>query len=254
MKKLFILSLALLGLSLFSCEDEKNATLEIWLTDAPGDYQEVNIDLIGVEVHSSPTDQGGGWQALDAETGRYNLLDLTNGRETLLGKLSLPGGKISQIRLLLGENNTIKVHDHEHALGTPSAQQSGLKLQVHEVLLEGITYKMLLDFDAAKSIVEHGNDVFSLKPVIRVITAAQDGAVKGMVSGVSAPVAVSALADAEVVATAYSDGDGNFLLRGLAPGTYTLIFDPGANAAVTEKSGVTISLGTVTDVGTIEIR
>jgi hypothetical protein len=30
--------------------DEKNARVQIWLTDAPGDYQEVNIDIEGVEA------------------------------------------------------------------------------------------------------------------------------------------------------------------------------------------------------------
>ena len=44
----------------------------------------------------------------------------------------------------------------ERLLTTPSAQHSRLKLNVHAELKEGITYKMLLDFDAAPSIVKTG--------------------------------------------------------------------------------------------------
>ena len=73
MKKYFFFSLAVLTLAFSSCEDEKNARIEVWLTDAPGDYQEVNIDLQGVEVHSSETDNGQGWQALNVKPRVYDL-------------------------------------------------------------------------------------------------------------------------------------------------------------------------------------
>ena len=42
-------------------------------------------------------------------------------------------------------------------LTTPSAQHSGLKLNVHAELTEGITYKILLDFDAVRSVVKTGS-------------------------------------------------------------------------------------------------
>lgn len=140
MKKLTLLfSLVFLTMFFFSCEEEKNARIEVWLTDAPGDFQEVNIDLQGVEIHSNENDNGRGWQSLDVTPAYYDLLKLTNGQETLLGDLELPGGRLSQIRLILGENNTVKINDEVFALSTPSAQQTGLKVQIHEVLAEGIT-------------------------------------------------------------------------------------------------------------------
>ncbi len=40
---------------------------------------------------------------------------------------------------------------------TPSAQQSGLKLNVHEEFLQGVAYEYIIDFDAARSIVKTGN-------------------------------------------------------------------------------------------------
>jgi hypothetical protein len=54
----------------------------------------------------------------------------------------------------------------------PSAEQSGLKLQVNQTLQEGIMYHVLLDFDANKSIVKLGNGGYKLKPVIRTVETA----------------------------------------------------------------------------------
>lgn len=252
MKKYFLLSLALLSLTFFSCEDEKNARIEVWLTDAPGDYQEVNIDLQGVEVHSSETDNEKGWQSLQVTPQIYDLLKLTNGTQTLLGGLELPGGRLSQIRLKLGENNTIKVDDQVHALETPSAQQSGLKLQIHQVLAEGITYKIVLDFNAAKSIIETGNGGYILSPSITAETEAQDGAIKGKVDP-AAKVAITVMSGDEIVETAYSNENGEFLIGGLEAGTYRLVFDAEGDAPVVEKADVEVEFGVVTEVGTVSV-
>lgn len=237
---------------LFSCENEKNARIEVWLTDDPGDYQEVNIDLQGVEIHSSENDNERGWQRLSVTSKVYNLLELTNGAETLLATQELPGGRISQIRLKLGENNTIKVNDETFPLSTPSGQQSGLKLQIHKVLAEGITYKILLDFDAAKSVVKTGADQYLLKPVIRALTEAQDGAIKGIVNPAQM-TSIAVFAGEEEITTTTSNDSGEFLIRGLEPGTYTLVFDGPGDLPDIEKSGVEVKLGEVTDLGVVEV-
>src|SRR5262249_44086438 len=132
-----LILIAVLVTALISCDLDSNvdnSRLEVWLTDAPGDYEEVNIDIQGIEINSSESDNGNGWKSLHVESGVYNLLELTNGFDTLIGKLDLPPGKISQIRLILGNENSIKVNGQMHDLSAPSAQQSGLKLQVHETI------------------------------------------------------------------------------------------------------------------------
>jgi hypothetical protein len=252
MKKAGLL-LVLLSLFLSSCQDEKNARIEVWLTDDPGDFQEVNVDVQGVEIHSSENDHGQGWQALDVTPKIFNLLELANGNETFLGDLELPGGKISQIRLKLGNDNSVKVNDETFALNTPSAQQSGLKVQIHQVLAEGITYKIVLDFDAAKSIVQNGNGDFTLKPVIRALTEAQDGAIKGKVDP-AGQVSISVMAGEDVVTTTSSNDSGEFLVRGLEPATYRLLFDAAAPAPDVEKADIEVTLGVVTDIGTVPVE
>lgn len=256
MKKfILILFVSLSMLAFFGCDsdDSKNARLEVWLTDAPGDYEEVNVDIRGVEIHTSGGDQDSGWKPLSVEAGVYDLLTLTNGLDTLLGSLELPAGKVSQIRLVLGNSNTVKVAGEVYALQTPSAQQSGLKLQVNESLTEGLTYRILLDFDVARSVVQTGNGSYSLKPVIRTITEAQDGAIQGVVDPIESTPAIYAIVGSDTVATTFTDDAGEFLLRGLPADSYKVVFVPNSTYTPVTKEGVSVSLGNVTDLGTVEI-
>lgn len=256
MKKLFqIFSVLLIATACSNSDSNENAQLEIRLTDAPGDYEEVNIDIQSVEINASETDSDSGWKTIDVHRGVYNLLKLTNGLDTVLSHVELPAGHISQIRLILGENNSVKKNGVITPLKTPSAQQSGLKVNVNADLTPGITYTILLDFDAARSVVEKGNGGFNLKPVIRGVSEATSGAIKGViVPAASKPAIFAVNMSGDTVATTYSDTtSGKFLLRGVDPGTYTIRINPKPNYQPTVKTDVSVSLGVVTDVGVVNI-
>lgn len=255
MKRIISLGIAaMLMIIFFACDsDPKNAKIEVWLTDAPGDYKSVNVEITGVAVHATGGDQPSGWKFLDTRAGVYDLLKLTNGLDTLLGTLEVPAGKISQLRLVLGNNNSIRIDDKVFVLSTPSGQQSGLKLLVNQTLAEGITYKILLDFDVARSVLEHSNGKYSLKPVIRTITEAQNGAIKGIVAPAESTPAVYAIHGVDTLGTTYADAAGKFLIRGLPEGTYTVAISPNSNYYEVSETGVTVSLGNVTDIGEIQL-
>lgn len=243
--------IVLLGLAVIfnSCSSESTARVEVRLTDSPADYEEVNIDIQGVQVNSS--DGGSGWVSLDIEKGVYDILKLTNGIDTLLGSIELPAGKIEQIRLVLGTENSVVIDGKEFGLNTPSAQQSGLKLNLHADLTEGITYRILLDFDAARSIVKRGNGTYSLKPVIRAIEEASSGAIKGAVTPLDATPAIYAISGDDTLGTAFADEMGKFLLRGIPAGSYSVSLVPANPYIPVEKTNVVVNLGSVTDLGTI---
>lgn len=237
---------------LSACNDEEKSKLVIRLTDSPGDYQKVNIDIQEIEVHGE-----NGWTSLpNVNKGVYNLLDFTDGRETVLTSTEYPAGKISQIRLILGPENSVEVDEESHPLETPSAQQSGLKLQLNAELTPGITYAILLDFDAAKSIVTTGNGKFILKPHIRVISEAQDGAIEGKVIPGELNVAVFAISGQDTLGTSYAPpGTEDFFIGGLPAGAYTVSLDPGdlSGYQKVSKESVAVSLGEITTIGTVEL-
>lgn len=243
------------AVSFAACSDESStARLEVRLTDAPGDYEEVNIDIQGVEVHTNGGESGdGGWKSLTVETGVYDLLKLTNGLDTLLGSIELPAGRISQIRLILGNNNSIKIGDDIIQLTTPSAQQSGLKLNLQQELTAGITYRVLLDFDAARSIVKTGEGSYILKPVIRSIAEATTGAIAGTIDDPAASPAVYAIQGLDTLGTSFANETGHFMIKGLSAGTYTVSFTPAEGYAIDPVNDVVVTIGNVTQLGTLEV-
>jgi hypothetical protein len=163
----------LLGIILSCSKEEGNqapegkAPFKVYLTDNPDDYDSVNVDIQSVMIHNSTdTSATTGWFELTTNSGIYNLLDYTNGNDTLLTLDTLDLQLVSQIRLILGENNTVVEDGVSYDLETPSAQSSGLKLQIHTELEPGTTYYVFLDFDAEQSVIKTGNGKYKLKPVI----------------------------------------------------------------------------------------
>lgn len=254
-KNLFLALAAFAALSMTSCnkDNEGTARLQVRLTDAPGDYQAVHVDIKGIEINGG--DGESGWVALkNVRPGVYDLLKLTGGLDTLLATEELPAGRISQIRLILGENNSVKTGDRVYALKTPSAMQSGLKLNVNATLTEGVTYTILLDFDAARSVVSAGNSGgFNLKPVIRSVVEAQSGAIKGSVTPALAAPAVFAISGTDTVSTAYADATGTFLLRGVKPGTYQVVIQPKEGYQGHTAHNVSVTLGNVTTLAPVAL-
>ena len=146
-------------------ESDGHSTLHVRLTDAPADYQEVNIDLQNVSVKLSG--DSASWVELEAVPGIYNLLGLQNGVDTLIGTELLPKEIVKEIRLILGSNNTIKVNGIVYPLVIPSGSESGLKIKVDKKLTAAIE-TLIIDFDAALSIHEEGTGDYKLRPVLKI--------------------------------------------------------------------------------------
>jgi hypothetical protein len=89
----------------------------------------VNVEVLDVLIKDNSDTGDQGWvsigDALQVGPDKvYNLLDLTAGVNVLLADNLVPSGKLGQIRLLLGDKNTVVVGDKTYDLKTPSAQQS----------------------------------------------------------------------------------------------------------------------------------
>lgn len=167
-KNIFLQLFPFLLLFIFvGCNKQKegNSEISIRMIDAPGDYQQVNVHVLQVKIHHEQA----GWVELPTYAGVYDLLTLQNDVfATLVDPFVIPSGKINQMRLILGDQNTIMVDSILHPLSTPSAQMSGLKINVKSTLSPNQLYILTLDFVADASIVEQGNGTYSLKPVIKV--------------------------------------------------------------------------------------
>lgn len=243
-----LLATVCIGCSESEPEGEE-AHIQFRLTDMPGEYQEVNIDILAVEVKLNDT-----LIRLSTNQGVYNLLEFVNGKDTLLVDDQLPSGFISQIRLILGEENTVMIDSMLYDLKTPSAQQSGLKLNVHEDLIAGQSYAYVIDFVVEKSIVETGNGKYILKPVIRVYTEILTGSIEGVVQPAESKALVMAIMDDDTVSTYADTVSGEFLVRGLYEGNHKMVFSPMEGCQDVSISDMGVSPGQTTVMDTVFIQ
>lgn len=189
---------------------------------------------------------------VNVNTGIYKLLDFTNGLDTLLAEMVLPPGLITQIRLVLGNNSSVKKEGVYYDLKTPSAQQSDLKRNIHAELMAGIHYNIWIDFDACRSIVEKGNGTFSLKPVIRSYTEATSGAIKGVIDPVKTkPYVYAVSAELDTSGTFADTISGNFNIAGLKAGNYKIEVLPTEEYDRLVIENIPIFTGEVRDLDTL---
>jgi hypothetical protein len=229
--------------------------MQVYLTDAPGDYAAVFIDVKDIKINYS-NDTANGWQSLpNVHAGVYDLLKLVNDDDTLLADAELNTGRVEQIRLILGTENYVQLKGQTDKikLETPSAQQSGLKLNIHQDINSGILYTLLLDFDVAKSIHQTCNGKYMLKPTIRTVMNAVGGSIKGYVKPNTFQTLVLAIQGADTPASTYTD-NGSYLIKGLGAGSYDLHFIPTDTAYKKQiKNGVSVTVGNVTTVDTVTL-
>lgn len=259
--KLFIIT-SLIALAFTSCSkldrnssDSNQTRIQVFLTDDPGPYQAVLIDVKDVQINYS-NDSTGSWQSLaNVKQGQYDLLTLVNDKDTMLADADIKSGTIEQIRLVLGTENFVKINGVLIKLETPSAQQSGLKLNIHQVVTQGILYKVILDFDASKSIHKTGNGKYMLKPVIRTTLEAQGGSIRGFVLPDTVKTEVLAIKGPDTIASTFTGSNGGYLIRALAAGSYSLSFIPNDTTFKNEiRNGISVTTGNVTVVDTVHLH
>jgi hypothetical protein len=276
MKNYRLLSLAAAAtLALASCSKNtdsasaSSAKLEVRLTDAPGNFNAVVLDVQQIEVHNKEESDPSGWQTLAFTPQTVNVLDYVNGKSALLVSADFAPGDLKEIRLILGPNSYVVGTDgQQYALKTPSGQTSGVKLKLDKVTLAaGSTYQLLLDFDVAKSIVERGNwkagndkkERYLLKPVIRLVAQDLRGGLRGTVNpAVARPqvLAIRAAITGPDTVSTFADASGAYQLNGLAAGTYQVQLFPTVAAPTGQPAyktvvrlGITVTNNQVTDLG-----
>jgi hypothetical protein len=248
-RKTFII--CIISLFVFSsCDKEEAGSVEfnIRLTDSPGNYDEVKIDFQRAQIFF---EGGQDWISINSFAGFYDLLKLNNGKDTLIASRTIPTGTITQVWLILGTNNTIKVNGQIRPLVIPGAAQASIYINTNITLENNSNYTLLLDFDAARSVVVNASGEYRLYPVVRNISSANNG-IRGVVTPAAATPAIYAVRGTDSVST-YPDTTGAFLIRGLIPGDYNVYFKPASGYNDTTITGISVKNGSVTVLDTIPI-
>lgn len=256
MKTLRLLVFGLLPASLImsACESDsagnEMAELEVYLVDAPADFEEVIVDIEDVQINIDGNPEG--WTTLDEfRAGTLDLLKLTNGNQAFLGKLTIPQGQLREVRIRLGERNTLRVQGEDVPLTFQNQTHREIRITLDAIITKGVIYKLVFDFDAGQSI--RGNqDAYQLRPVVRARMQTLSGHVKGKIVPNHIRGVVYGIVGYDTIST-YPDENGAFMFQSMEPGIYQIMMQP------TESSGlspvivedVIVSVGRTTDVGNL---
>ncbi len=231
-----------------------------WVDLLPG-MQPTQVDLLGAAASSGCFLATLG-DSLEVQAGNYQQLRLilgTNSSTTVSGsnQCNVAGG--------LNAVNCLETSDGNwHALKTPSAQQTGLKIPASQLaggslnVPAGQTVDLMIDFRTCESIIVAGNSgQYILQPVLNAgqvstVSTSINGTVVD--SGTGKPIAGANVlvsleqpdangVDRVVESTVASSADGTFVFCPVMPGTYDIVvnaYNPTTNLAynVAVETGV----------------
>ncbi|MDN3687691.1 DUF4382 domain-containing protein [Cyclobacterium jeungdonense] len=227
-----LLLFCLLPGCLAACEDaslENRSLVNILLIDAPGDFDEVWIEVLGVEVLPSGvrgSAENASWIDIpyQAASNTVRISDLVNDQRLLIGRAEIQSGTISGIRLRLGEEMYL-VRDEIRIDLTPSSiLEELLDLEVSIDVESGLSYDVYIDFDLAQSIQQSPGESFQLIPEIRAFVTDQTAAIRGTVVPRNLRPHIFAINNTDTLAT-LTESTGGFYLKGLPPTDYGIFID-----------------------------
>ncbi|WP_263787779.1 DUF4382 domain-containing protein [Salinibacter grassmerensis] len=178
------------GTSMETTSDDGSTTLQMSLTDAPGDVTKASViidsvSVIGrVPVEGDTTNEDSTDVNLSVLSGKSFEADLTQlegAVDTLMGKIDIEPGTYSQVRLVTANPDRFDVRyettqdDTAQAnLFIPSGEQTGIKVNFDSPLTVDTsmdTVDVTLDFDAGESFVSRGRagqtSDYNFKPTVQ---------------------------------------------------------------------------------------
>ena len=248
--------------------------LSVYLTDGPTDYQKVLVEILAIDIkidtcrrHDDDDHDGPGcdddhdslsnhceiWQSIAIHPGVYDLLTLRNGTDTLLASGFIFNGKIERIKITLGTNNSVLADSVSHPLHLLN-NQNFVFVNIHREHLDSISsnnFNLFLDFDLNRSI-KYINGEYWLKPYLKPFGRHSSGEIEGKVRPVHSFGMIKAY---NVTDTAFAmpEDEGEFKIRGLRAGTYSLFIDGINGYRDTTINNIAVQRNRETELGTIRL-
>ena len=195
------------------------------------------------------------WDTLSITPGIYDLLQLRNGTDTLLGSGTYPNGKVVKVRITLGSDNTIF---------TDSATSYPLQVfgfhpyfdvnvrRDNVFSISNNNFKLWLDFNLQRSVF-FWSGTYYLKPYVIAFNDKKLSKIEGIVLPAGASALVEAFNSSDTL-YAIPEWDGDYKLRGVTAGIYsiTILGHHGYND--TTLSNIVVDSSSVTKVPTITLH
>ncbi|MGE0638119.1 MAG: DUF4382 domain-containing protein [Bacteroidia bacterium] len=171
--RLSFLVFGLTALLFTSCKKDEmgSVTVNIHDSGAPVTYDEVVIDVRRVEVKfaNANTNNEFGKYFLDAHNQQFDLASLSDSADAeIANKKRIPTGALTEMRIVAGDDNYVKINGVKYDLIVSNAPNSGLTFPLDDKgIYAGQQAKIVLNIDVASSVVQSGGS-YTLNPLITV--------------------------------------------------------------------------------------
>ncbi|ASZ13530.1 DUF4382 domain-containing protein [Chitinophaga pendula] len=255
--------------------------LHIYLSDDPGYFDKVLLDIRKVEVqidtcvnkdrdddswddkdrcwwdedYHGRNDDCEVWDSLGIRPGVYDVLSLRNGTDTLLANGNVRAGRVEKLRITIGGNNSLVKDSVSYPLKA-IAGQAKIIIRVRHSEWEEFTpdnFRLWLDFDVNRSIIQMSKGRFILRPVIHVFTVIRTGSLAGRVTPSEAFPVISVYNQQDTL-YALPWREGAFKVRGLKEGSYNLLVNASNGYRDTTLSDIKIQRNKEVNIGQIKLR
>ncbi|MEP6747137.1 MAG: DUF4382 domain-containing protein [Bacteroidota bacterium] len=192
------------------------------------------------------------WDTLSVTPGIYDLLKLRNGTDTLLSSSLVPNGKVLQVSITLGTNNTVytdSVTSYPLNIIGPS-NSFYLNVRREDIsVISNSQLKLWFDFNLSKSIFLINNKYW-LRPQLTPFNDMSKPKLEGRVLPQGAPGFVAVYNAADTLYAIPWIG-GYYQVRGITAGTYSIYFKGWRGYKDTTISNITVGSSGLTTLPTI---
>ncbi len=251
--------------------------LSVYMMDDPAAFTKVLIDIKQIAVridtaasHSDPDDtlrqwhddyrgchngNSAIWDTLSITPGIYDLLKLRNGTDTLLSSSLVPNGKVLQVRITLGTDNTVYTDSVTsyplNIIGTTTSFYLNVRRENVSVISNS-QFKLWFDFNLSKSIF-YFNNKYWLRPVLTPFNDMTMPKLEGRVLPQGASGFVEVFNQTDTLYALPWIG-GYYQVRGVSAGTYSVYFKGWHGYKDTTITGITVKSSGLTTVPTVTLH
>lgn len=238
---------------------QPDQSFNVRMTDNPGNYERLDVELASVAVLNSNNE----WVTLNNNTQTVAVLDLTNGNEKQIAFSSnVEADTYSKVKLKFTQNNTLELNAAASAGLSSSIINVGLNvgassststtitdsvmIDINQSVSSSSSADILIDFNVAESVIED-NGTYMIDPVITLVADERTGVQGSIENDIRAALMFESNSNSSITYSGFTNEDGEFLIRGMADGTYTLTVMTDEEESATLNGSYTINNVTVVD-------
>ena len=252
--------------------------VSVILTDGPMDLKKVLIDIQKVEVKvdnddeneddddkddddddeddTKQKDEYGEWVSLDVQPQIIDVLQLRNGAELIIGSVTVPR-EVEKIRITLGsQNSVVDENNVSHPLVLRNTTGNFLYIKIDDEDCDknssSNSEELRVDFELSKSI-RYLDGKYYLYPYLVPFSNSGYGEIEGEVLPEGIYPKVTAIAADGTTKFTIADKDGDYRIRGLKEGTYSVKFEAVGKTSKT-LSDIIVKKGDDTDLPIVTLN